>query len=106
MESLLPKKTFVSKKNFCKWVLWTRLYASMKVHMQELKILKALKINPGVNTCEGLRKIDYVRICEAEMAVQKLPKKPGQQKGKLKGKQDALEQINAKMSTVLEIVRL
>ncbi|GFX03809.1 hypothetical protein TNCV_2113811 [Trichonephila clavipes] len=49
------------------------------------EVLKALKINPGVNTCEGLRKIDYVRICEAEMAVQKLPKKPGQQKGKLKG---------------------
>ncbi|GFV32872.1 uncharacterized protein TNCV_1745141 [Trichonephila clavipes] len=38
----------------------------------------------GVNTCEGICKIDYLRICEAEMAVQKLPQKPGQQKGKLK----------------------
>ncbi|GFX01490.1 hypothetical protein TNCV_1864631 [Trichonephila clavipes] len=50
------------------------------------EVLKALKINPGVNTCEGLRKIDYVRICEAEMTVQKASKRSqDNKKGKLKG---------------------
>ncbi|GFT02537.1 uncharacterized protein TNCV_1487531 [Trichonephila clavipes] len=49
------------------------------------EVLKALKINPGVNTCEGLRKIDYVRICEAEMVVQKASKEARTTKGKLKG---------------------
>ncbi|GFU72763.1 uncharacterized protein TNCV_3686951 [Trichonephila clavipes] len=55
------------------------------------EVLKALKINPGVNTCEGLRKIDYVRICEAEMAVQKASKE-ARTKRQIKRKQDALEQ--------------
>ncbi|GFX39298.1 tigger transposable element-derived protein 1 [Trichonephila clavipes] len=56
------------------------------------EVLKALKINPGVNTCEGLRKIDYVRICEAEMAVQKASKEARTTKRQIKRKQDALEQ--------------
>ncbi|GFV94394.1 uncharacterized protein TNCV_3352321 [Trichonephila clavipes] len=46
----------------------------------------------GVNTCEGLRKIDYVRICEAEMAVQKASKEARTTKRQIKRKQDALEQ--------------
>ncbi|GFT97511.1 uncharacterized protein TNCV_386821 [Trichonephila clavipes] len=46
----------------------------------------------GVNTCEGLRKIDYVRICEAEMAVQKAFKEARTTKRQIKRKQDALEQ--------------
>ncbi|GFW63856.1 uncharacterized protein TNCV_3744601 [Trichonephila clavipes] len=56
------------------------------------EVLKALKINPGVNTCEGLRKIDYVRICEAEMAVQKASKEARTTKRQIKRKQNALEQ--------------
>ncbi|GFT76239.1 uncharacterized protein TNCV_564331 [Trichonephila clavipes] len=56
------------------------------------EVLKALKINPGVNTCEGLRKIDYVRICEAEKAVQKASKEARTTKRQIKRKQDALEQ--------------
>ncbi|GFV90561.1 uncharacterized protein TNCV_2222771 [Trichonephila clavipes] len=56
------------------------------------EVLKALKINPGVNTCEGLRKIDYVRICEAEMAVQKASKEARTTKRQIKRKQGALEQ--------------
>ncbi|GFT58322.1 uncharacterized protein TNCV_2118331 [Trichonephila clavipes] len=46
----------------------------------------------GVNTCECLRKIDYVRICEAEMAVQKASKEARTRKRQIKRKQDALEQ--------------
>ncbi|GFX07120.1 uncharacterized protein TNCV_4268721 [Trichonephila clavipes] len=46
----------------------------------------------GINTCEGLRKIDYVRICEAEMAVQKATKEARTTKRQIKRKQDALEQ--------------
>ncbi|GFV10101.1 uncharacterized protein TNCV_3660531 [Trichonephila clavipes] len=40
----------------------------------------------------GLRKIDYVRICEAEMAVQKASKEARTTKRQIKRKQDALEQ--------------
>ncbi|GFU23112.1 HTH_Tnp_Tc3_2 domain-containing protein [Trichonephila clavipes] len=57
------------------------------------EVLKALKINPDVNTCEGLRKIDYVRICEAEMAVQKASKEDRTTKRQIKRKQDPLEQL-------------
>ncbi|GFT20932.1 uncharacterized protein TNCV_3130861 [Trichonephila clavipes] len=46
----------------------------------------------GVNTCEGPRKIDYVRIYEAEMAVQKASKEARTTKRQIKRKQDALEQ--------------
>ncbi|GFY23076.1 hypothetical protein TNCV_3763161 [Trichonephila clavipes] len=69
------------------------------------EVLKALKINPGVNTCEGLRKIDYVRICETEMAVQKASKESRTTKGKLKESR-MLYNGQCKMSTLLEIFRL
>ncbi|GFU93208.1 translational elongation factor-2 [Trichonephila clavipes] len=56
------------------------------------EVLKALKINLGINTCEGLRKIEYVRICEAEMAVQKASTEAKTTKRQIKIKQDGLEQ--------------
>ncbi|GFU45804.1 hypothetical protein TNCV_4211011 [Trichonephila clavipes] len=65
---------------------------SINFYTEYLKVLKALKINPGVNTCEGLRKIDYVRISEAEMAVQKASKEARTTKRQIKRKHDALEQ--------------
>ncbi|GFX12785.1 hypothetical protein TNCV_3437591 [Trichonephila clavipes] len=61
------------------------------------EVLKALKINPGVNTCKDLRKIDYVRICEAEMAVQKASKEARTTKRQIKRKQDALEQVKKRI---------
>ncbi|GFX83639.1 uncharacterized protein TNCV_325881 [Trichonephila clavipes] len=75
----VPKKTFVSKRTLQMGVMDAVICFNEGAYART-EVLEALKINPGVNTCEGLRKIDYVRICEAEMAVQKLPKKPGQQK--------------------------
>ncbi|GFY08079.1 uncharacterized protein TNCV_1354951 [Trichonephila clavipes] len=80
----VPKKTFVSKRTLQMGVMDAVICFNEGAYART-EVLKALKINPGVNTCEGLRKIDYVRISEAEMAVQKASKKPGQQKGKLKG---------------------
>ncbi|GFY20721.1 uncharacterized protein TNCV_1119551 [Trichonephila clavipes] len=61
------------------------------------EVLKALKINPGVNACEGLRKIDNVRICEAEMAVRKASKEARTTKRQIKGKQDGcFRTVNAR----------
>ncbi|GFW71513.1 hypothetical protein TNCV_1484581 [Trichonephila clavipes] len=43
------------------------------------EVLKALKINPGVNTCEGVfRKIDTSEFVKLRWLFKKLPKKPGQ----------------------------
>ncbi|GFU43868.1 uncharacterized protein TNCV_652511 [Trichonephila clavipes] len=66
----VPKKTFVSKRTLQMGVMDAVICFNEGAYART-EVLKALKINPGVNTCEGLRKIDYVRICEAEMAVQK-----------------------------------
>ncbi|GFW35519.1 hypothetical protein TNCV_3071471 [Trichonephila clavipes] len=77
---IVCRKTFVSKKRTLQMGVMDAVICFNEGAYARTEVLKALKINPGVNTCEGLRKIDYVRICEAEMAVQKAPKKPGQQK--------------------------
>ncbi|GFS69307.1 uncharacterized protein TNCV_4011221 [Trichonephila clavipes] len=64
----VPKKTFVSKRTLQMGVMDAVICFNEGAYART-EVLKALKINPGVKTCEGLRKIDYVRICEAEMAV-------------------------------------
>ncbi|GFS66825.1 hypothetical protein TNCV_230251 [Trichonephila clavipes] len=83
MESC-AEKTFVSKRTLQMGVIDAVICFNEGAYART-EVLKALKINPGVNTCEGLRKIDYVRICEAEMAVQKPSKEARTTKGKLKG---------------------
>ncbi|GFX13531.1 uncharacterized protein TNCV_2192851 [Trichonephila clavipes] len=80
----VPKKTFVSKRTLQMGVMDAVICFNEGAYART-EVLKALKINPGVNTCEGLRKIDYVRICEAEMAVQKASKETRTTKGKIKG---------------------
>ncbi|GFT76761.1 uncharacterized protein TNCV_1802501 [Trichonephila clavipes] len=87
----VPKKTFVSKRTLQMGVMDAVICFNEGAYART-EVLKALKINPGVNTCEGLRKIDYVRICEAEMAVQKASKEARTTKRQIKRKQDALEQ--------------
>ncbi|GFX20826.1 uncharacterized protein TNCV_78821 [Trichonephila clavipes] len=89
MESC-AEKTFVSKITLQMGVMDAVICFNEGAYART-EVLKALKINPGVNTCEGLRKIDYVRICEAEMAVQKASKE-ARTKRQIKRKQDALEQ--------------
>ncbi|GFX35675.1 uncharacterized protein TNCV_744681 [Trichonephila clavipes] len=86
----VPKKTFVSKRTLQMGVMDAVICFNEGAYART-EILKALKINPGINTCEGLRKIDYVRICEAEMAVQKASKEARTTKRQIKRKQDALE---------------
>ncbi|GFX16605.1 uncharacterized protein TNCV_23761 [Trichonephila clavipes] len=90
MESC-AEKTFVSKRTLQMGVMDAVICFNEGAYART-EVLKALKINPGVNTCEGLRKIDYVRICEAEMAVQKPSKEARTTKRQIKRKQDALEQ--------------
>ncbi|GFW45278.1 uncharacterized protein TNCV_4733861 [Trichonephila clavipes] len=87
----VPKNTFVSKRTLQMGVMDAVICFNEGAYART-EVLKALKINPGVNTCEGLRKIDYVRICEAEMAVQKASKEARTTKRQIKRKQDALEQ--------------
>ncbi|GFX02233.1 uncharacterized protein TNCV_138091 [Trichonephila clavipes] len=87
----VPKKLFVSKRTLQMGVMDAVIGFNEGAYART-EVLKALKINPGVNTCEGLRKIDYVRICEAEMAVQKASKEARTTKRQIKRKQGALEQ--------------
>ncbi|GFX75896.1 uncharacterized protein TNCV_2238681 [Trichonephila clavipes] len=87
----VPKKTFVSKRTLQMGVMDAFICFNEGAYART-EVLKALKINPGVNTCEGLRKIDYVRICKAEMAVQKASIEARTTKRQIKRKQDALEQ--------------
>ncbi|GFX46047.1 uncharacterized protein TNCV_1920141 [Trichonephila clavipes] len=88
----VPKKTFVSKRTLQMGVMDAVICFNEGAYART-EVLKALKkINPGVNTCEGLRKIDYVRISEAEMAVQEASKEARTTKKQIKRKQDALEQ--------------
>ncbi|GFS69945.1 hypothetical protein TNCV_3102381 [Trichonephila clavipes] len=78
---IVCEKTFVSKRTLQMGVMDAVICFNEGAYART----EVLKINPGVNTCEGLRKIDYVRICEAEMAVQKASKEARTTKGKLKG---------------------
>ncbi|GFT30583.1 uncharacterized protein TNCV_711331 [Trichonephila clavipes] len=88
---LCQKKTFVSKRTLQMGVMDAVICFNEGAYTRT-EVLKALKINPGVNTCEGFSKTDYVRICEAEMAVQKASKEARTTKRQIKRKQDALEQ--------------
>ncbi|GFW35296.1 uncharacterized protein TNCV_3004541 [Trichonephila clavipes] len=90
MESC-AEKTFVSKRTLQMGVMDAVICFNEGAYART-EVLKALKINPGVNTCESLRKIDYVRIYEADMAVQKASKEARTTKRQIKRKQDALEQ--------------
>ncbi|GFW46511.1 hypothetical protein TNCV_4811981 [Trichonephila clavipes] len=58
---------------------------------ERIEVLRELKINPGINICEGLRKIDEVRICEAVMTVQIACREARTIERQNKRKKDALE---------------
>ncbi|GFV87463.1 hypothetical protein TNCV_3281011 [Trichonephila clavipes] len=58
-----------------------------------IKILRELKLNPGVNTCKGLQKADRVRICEAEITVQIASKETKTIERQNKRNKNALEEF-------------
>lgn len=87
----VPKNTFVSKETFQTGVMDAVICFNDGVSSRT-KVLKALKINPGSNTCNALRKIDRIRICEAEILVHKASKEARTIKRQNKRKQDAFEE--------------
>ncbi|GFX97916.1 hypothetical protein TNCV_4905671 [Trichonephila clavipes] len=62
------------------------------VHVRT-KVLKELKINPGNNTYEGLRKSDKLEICKANVTAQKASKEANNIERQNKRKNDALEEF-------------
>ncbi|GFW67244.1 uncharacterized protein TNCV_2698541 [Trichonephila clavipes] len=65
----VPKNTFVCKRTLQIGVMDAVMSLNEDTYART-EVLKSLKINPGINTCEDPRKTS---------------KRPGQQKGKLKG---------------------
>ncbi|GFV37482.1 uncharacterized protein TNCV_1157451 [Trichonephila clavipes] len=92
---IVCRKTFVSKRTLQMGVMDVVTYASMKVHMQEL-ILKALKINQASTLVKALVKLTTSEFVKLRWLFKKLPKKPGQQKGKIKENRGYFKTVNAR----------
>lgn len=89
----VPKTTFVSKVALDLGIMDAVSVFNDGAYSRT-KVLKELKINPGINTCVALRNIDKVRICEAEITFQKTTKEARTLKRQLKRQQEAIEMSN------------
>ncbi|GFV45476.1 uncharacterized protein TNCV_2818901, partial [Trichonephila clavipes] len=85
-------KNICKQKNFANGVMDAVICFNEGAYART-EVLKALKINPGVNTCEGFVKLTTSEICEAEMAVQSFQRSQDN-KRQIKRKQDALGTVN------------
>ncbi|GFW83612.1 hypothetical protein TNCV_2204611 [Trichonephila clavipes] len=93
---IVCRKTFVSKRTLQMGVMDAVICFNEGAYART-EVLKALKINPGVNTCEkAFVKLTTSEFVKLRWLFKKLPKKPGQQKRQIKRNTGCFRTVNAR----------